>query len=364
MSILTFVREGKRAAEHPEEPNTAKKPRIGGAGVAEDVMDQDEPANVSVSTATPVPESSQGEKSEAEPLESTSDTGFKEPPYTYLSPDDPSVVTCLEKLNIDSSFPARNLLVRNPTGEAARSMYLTNNLVRKIIENNDYMKLRLVTAGTKIFGRQEGKSAGSSFRVLGDGIPVVMPYIADEHIVAADIEVLRILMEGYYPLLSAFNQEFRKTLETKSPGNHIVRFPAGNRDGVKYVGIWFRSCYTRLIFHGTSLSHDLVVPIWKSGMSLGLMIDKKTKRFVKPIFCRICKFILNLLISALSLRLFGKDITTVGQQKAKSQNESQARGHQTMTPVEHPPVLEEDNDPIPVIEDEYVPGESGENSET
>lgn len=39
-----------------------------------------------------------------------------------------------------------------------------------------------------------------------------------------------------------------------------------------------------LIFRGSSLTHDLVVPIWKSGMSLGLMIDKKTKRFVVPIF--------------------------------------------------------------------------------
>jgi len=118
------------------------------------------------------------------------------------------------------------------------------------------------------------------------------------------------------------------------------------------------------MFHGTSLSHDLVVPIWKSGMSLGLMIDKKTKRFVKPNFCWICKRILNLLISALSLRLFGKDITTVGQQKAKSQDENQARGHQTVTPVEHPPVLEEDQEPMPVVGDEYVLGETGESSGT
>ena len=232
--MLIFSREGKRTAEHLEEPNTAKKPRIDGTGIPpEDIMDQYESASVSASASEPIPELEQGEKGESALLESASDTGFKEPPYTYLSPDDTSVVTCLEKLNINSSFPARNLLVRNPTGEAARSMYLTNDLVRTIIENNDYMRLRLVTVGTKIFGRQEGKSAGSSFRVLGDGIPVVMPYIADEHIVTADVEVLRVLMEGYYPLLSAFNQEFRKTLETKSPGNHIVRFPAGDRDGVK-----------------------------------------------------------------------------------------------------------------------------------
>jgi len=232
MFILTFFREGKRTAEHLEEPSAAKKPRIDEAGVAEDVMDQTESA-VSASPSALIPELDQGEKGETEPLGGASDTGFKEPPYTYLSPDDTSVVTCLEKLNINSAFPAQNLLVRNPTGEAARSMYLTNDLVRTVIENNDYMRLRLVTAGTKIFGRQEGRAAGSSFRVLGDGIPVVMPYIADEHIVTADVEVLRVLMEGYYPLLSAFNREFRKTLETKPPGNHIVRFPAGNSGGVK-----------------------------------------------------------------------------------------------------------------------------------
>jgi hypothetical protein len=66
----------------------------------------------------------------------------------------------------------------------------------------------------------------------------------------------------------------------------------------------------------------------------------------------------------LSLRLFGKDITTVGQQKAKGQNENQARGHQTETPVEHPPKLEEDEELKPVIDDDYMPGETGENNET
>lgn len=233
MPTLISLSEGKRPAEHLEESSTVKKPRIGDAGLTEDIMDQDEFVSASATTSTLVPEPDQGENAEAEALGNASDTGFREPPYTYLSPDDTSVVTCLQKLNIDPSFPVQNLLVRNPSGEAARSIYLTNDLVRKIIENNDYTKLRLVTAGTKIFGRQEGKTAGSGFRVLGDGIPVVMPYISDEHIVTADVEVLRVLMEGYYPLLSSFNEEFRGTLETKSPGNHIVRFPAGNRGGVK-----------------------------------------------------------------------------------------------------------------------------------
>jgi hypothetical protein len=78
--------------------------------------------------------------------------------------------------------------------------------------------------------------------------------------------------------------------------------------------------------------------------------DQEVRRVLS---CRIHERLLNLFISALSLRLFGEDITTVGQQqKAKSQNENQATGHRTETPVEHAPMLEEDKEPTPVIDDE------------
>lgn len=98
-------------------------------------------------------------------------------------------------------------------------------------------------------------------------------------------------------------------------------------------------------------------------MSLGLMIDKKTKRFVDSIFfCRIHERVLNPLISALSLRLFGKDITTVGQQKAKSESEN--REHQTETPVEHAPMIEEDEEFKSVLEDGLMPAEAEGNAET
>jgi len=201
-------------------------------------------------------------------------------------------------LNIDSSFPSRNVLVRNPAGEPARSLYLTNDVVKQIIDSNGYVRIRLVTSGTKMFGRQEGKGADMSFRVLGEGLPVVLPFIPAEFILTGDALSLKTLMRGYYPLTTSFPKQFRSIVESQSSGSHVVRFPAGNRDGV-------------------TLSHDLVVPVWKSNMSLGLMVDKKTK-------------------SALSLRLFGEDITSVGQeaaeQKLKAQGE-QVDGAYSKVPV-------------------------------
>ena len=90
--------------------------------------------------------------------------------------------------------------------------------------------------------------------------------------------------------------------------------------------------------------------------------DKEVRK--ASFFRRVHGHTLNPSISALSLRLFGKDITTVGQQKAKTQDEN--REHQTETPVEHAPMLEEDKEPTPVLDDDdytildHKPGEVGE----
>jgi multisite-specific tRNA:(cytosine-C5)-methyltransferase len=65
------------------------------------------------------------------------------------------------------------------------------------------------------------------------------------------------------------------------------------------------------------LTHDLVLPIWKSNVSVALMIDKKAK-------------------SALSLRLFGEDITTVGREFADQKTTKEKLETETGV-VESPP---------------------------
>jgi multisite-specific tRNA:(cytosine-C5)-methyltransferase len=92
---------------------------------------------------------------------------------------------------------------------------LTNDIVKTIIDSNDYVRLRLVTSGTKVFGRQEGKGPDMSFRVLCDGLPVVLPFIPPAFILTGDIQSLRTLMKGYYPLLASFPEHFRSVMEAQ-----------------------------------------------------------------------------------------------------------------------------------------------------
>ncbi|KAF8582579.1 S-adenosyl-L-methionine-dependent methyltransferase [Ramaria rubella] len=230
-----------------------------------------------------------------------SEAKFKEPPYTFLKPDHPQLLQTVERLSLLPTFPTSNIFVRNPEGGAStvplRSMYLCNDMVKRVIIANDYAKIRLVAAGTKAFTRQdagaitadddEQTSARQQFRILDDAVTVVLPFISPETVLPGRLNDLKLLLENYYPLIVSFDQPFQSLLGSKENGNHLVRFQAGE-------------------WEGAMLTHPLVLPLWKSNASLSLMTDKKSK-------------------SALSLRVFGQDVTIFGQQTRERQAASQLR---------------------------------------
>lgn len=77
-----------------------------------------------------------------------------------------------------------------------------------------------MTCGTKVMSKQEGAAAKREgaelqFRVLGEGLPVLLPFIEPESIVTADLPTLKILMVTYYPLITGFPEPFRSIIEAK-----------------------------------------------------------------------------------------------------------------------------------------------------
>lgn len=101
---------------------------------------------------------------------------------------------------------------------------MTNDIVKQIVLHNDYTRMRLMTCGTKVFAKQEGavakrEGAEMQFRVLSEGLPVVLPHIEPEAILQADVATLRVMMESYYPLCTSFPDPFKSLLQSK--GVHI-----------------------------------------------------------------------------------------------------------------------------------------------
>ncbi|EIM87652.1 S-adenosyl-L-methionine-dependent methyltransferase [Stereum hirsutum FP-91666 SS1] len=282
------------------------------------------PADHTPALSTGEPSKSVDQATERKGKRGTGDNGFKEMPYNFIPHDDPIVLGCIRQLSLTPDFPSSNILVRNPAGEPARSLYLTNDIVHAVVQHNDFKKMRLMNAGTKIFTKQEGgfgrgKQAALSgsastapdvampddlavaetgaaepeaivtpFRLLSEGLPVVVPYIREESIIEAQMGALRTLVEEYYPLLDRFGEPFKSLMSSKTMGSHVVLFKKGTEDD-----------------GGANLPHDLVLPVWKSAASVSLMIDKKAK-------------------SALSLRVFHEDITFAGREAAAKLKAKQA----------------------------------------
>ncbi|KAI9511664.1 S-adenosyl-L-methionine-dependent methyltransferase [Russula earlei] len=277
------TREGKRTAEEVAEVYDVKKARLEGdedvlmaSATTELPMSKPTDSEPSFTSTVRTRSATKEVQKEKQQDSGTGEYVFKEMPYTFVSPGDPIVENCKQVPSL-WDFPSSNLLVRNPAGEPTRSLYLTNDI------------------GTKIFMRQEsgfGRRDGGDgedgaervprFRVLSEGLPVVLPYIKPETILDADVPALRVLLETYYPLLSSFGEAFRRDVGGRPQGSHVVRFRAGGTvDGASDVH--------------RRLTHDLVLPVWRSTSSVSLMIDKKAK-------------------SALSLRVFGEDFTVAGRQ--------------------------------------------------
>ncbi|KAB5589463.1 hypothetical protein CTheo_7091 [Ceratobasidium theobromae] len=260
----TAKRSAETAAENLAEPSKKQK--------TSETMDEDpQPAQ----TNDDEPAEKQGKS-----------TTFKELPYVFLSDGSKHLEQAICDLQINPSFPAKNLFVRNPDGEALRQIYLCNDAVRQVLTHNDFTRLRLINAGVRVFSRQEGgpkaenQGRASRFRFLMEGTPAVLPHVDESRIIVADLDTLRLLIRSYFPVCSEFSDPMREKLTELETGSYLMRFEPGGQAGM-------------------SIKHPLVIPIWKSTASVALMLDKKSK-------------------SALSLRLWGEDITPAAVKNAQT----------------------------------------------
>ncbi len=121
-----------------------------------------------------------------------------------------------------ADFPRGNLYVRNPSGEPVRSLYLVNDMVKALIQSSSYSRIRLVSAGVKVFGKAEGASIAARegseippFRFLSEGLGAVVSHVPQEEILPADIATLHVFLRSYFPLCTAFPEPFKSVILEK-----------------------------------------------------------------------------------------------------------------------------------------------------
>ena len=93
------------------------------------------------------------------------------------------------------------------------------------MSQTDYTKIRLISAGVKLFGRSElagpkrnsGDDAGDQpkhqFRVLNEGLLTTLRYIDQASFLVGDSGVLSILLKDYHPRCDSFEEPFKSFID-------------------------------------------------------------------------------------------------------------------------------------------------------
>lgn len=222
---------------------------------------------------------------------------YREDPLVHVSQRNPQVHSIVDFFHFTDKFNPRNLLVRNKDGQPLRSVYLTSNSIRALISGGgpgkgahptaNPIKMRLINAGTKAFGRQEGgrdPKLQCKWRILSDAILALRPLMAPSNILKAQMSDLAYLATHHYPTLESLPEEddkpdsfFSLVKKDLRMGSHLVDVMPGT---------WTSP------FDGETKTLDslVTVPIWRAAASVNLMLDKQEK-------------------SALSFRVFGADLS-------------------------------------------------------
>lgn len=267
-------------------------------------------------------------KASANQTDAGLDASFREHPYSYLAEDNECVMTFKEYYSLGDDF-CRNLMVRNNKGDANRTVYYTTPVVRGILTGGgeatdpdavhklrQTARMRLIYTGNKLFARQGGQTApaagggddesteagdvtatstkqrsvAQTWRITDDGKEIlhnVLPASRKFSMSLRDLQTL--LMENAPRLDNLEPAELKTRMAALAIGSHIAQVEAAMDEEL-----------------GARLDDRMLLSIWKAPASVGIMLDKQER-------------------SAVSFRIFGKDVITGGAQRTFTQ-QKHARG--------------------------------------
>lgn len=114
-------------------------------------------------------------------------------------------------------------------------------LPQSIVQNNEYTRLRLVSAGVKLFARQSNQGGGGNapvgcaWRACAEGLSVLLQFIADADVCKISLKDLRTLVEIYYPLIDKFDEPVRSRFAAAEVGSMVCSVLPGEHEGARCV---------------------------------------------------------------------------------------------------------------------------------
>ncbi|MCJ1405722.1 hypothetical protein MMC11_008952 [Xylographa trunciseda] len=253
-----------------------------------------------------------------------------EEPFKYLDPNHADLDTIFAFYNIHPRFPRDRFMVRNASGNPAKTIYYTSELGRTILTENEGKGMKFVHCGVKMFVKQAVQKEGTcEWRIQTDGLPILEAWVGEERVVRLRSRTtLKHLLVEMFPKVGGTGWqelgEIGERVRDMDMGCCVLRVePSEGEDG---------------------FSERMVLPLWRSLSSLNLMLPKEDRK-------------------AMLLRLYNEDIPLMDHSKDRHK----VRDGSPIKDEEKPLIIGDDEMPAAVgggasIDDEVVePVEADEN---
>ena len=134
------------------------------------------------------------------PMKKRNNQPFEEP-FKYLDSDHDVLKTIYDFYHLHPRFPRDRFMVRNASGNPAKTIYYTSALARSILTENEGKGLKFVHCGVKMFVKQDvQKEDVCRWRIQTDGLPILETWIGEERVVRLHSrKTLRSLLVEMFP---------------------------------------------------------------------------------------------------------------------------------------------------------------------
>ncbi|MCJ1390299.1 hypothetical protein MMC18_003157 [Xylographa bjoerkii] len=205
-----------------------------------------------------------------------------EEPFKYLQPNHAELDTIFAFYHIHPRFPRDRFMVRNASGNPAKTIYYTSELGRTILTENEGKGMKFVHCGVKMFVKQAVQKEGTcEWRIQTDGLPILEAWVGDERVVRLrSRKILKYLLVEMFPKVGGTGWqelgEIGERVRDMEMGCCVLRVESSEgEDG---------------------FSERMVLPLWRSLNSLNLMLPKEDRK-------------------AMLLRLYNEDIPLMDHSK-------------------------------------------------
>jgi multisite-specific tRNA:(cytosine-C5)-methyltransferase len=214
-----------------------------------------------------------------------------EEPFKYLSPQHEEIQSIESFYKLSPRFPRDRFMVRNASGEPAKTIYYTTKLIREVLEANEGRGVKFIHGGVRMFMKQDVQSAEvCRWRIQSEGMPILEGYVGEERVVRLyKKSTLRSLLVEMFPKVTDGGWEklgeIGERVRDIGMGCCVLRIePSAAEDGFR---------------------ERMVLPLWRSLHSLNLMLAKEDR-------------------TAMLLRIFNETVTLVNNQTPQARAERAA----------------------------------------